>query len=443
MTRLLHFRWLLLIAVIAVFALAVPSRASAEVVKIVVDDMIHPISDEFIGRAIDQAREEKASAVLIVLSTPGGLVDSTRSIVSKILASPVPVIVYVAPSGSRAASAGFYILESADIAAMAPGTNTGAAHPVIMGEKMDPVMKEKLENDTAAFLRSYASKRGRNAEVAETAVRESKSFTDQEALSQHLIDVVANSDADLLKQLEGRTVTRFDGSEVTLHLVNQPVRELPMSLKQRILSFIMDPNVAFALLAIGMLALYAEFNHPGAVVPGVVGIIFVLLAVFALNILPTNYAALVLIFAAFVLFALEAKFQTHGVIGVGGVAALTIGGLLLVDGPIPAMRVRWLTALSVSLPLGAITVFLMTMAIRARRNKVMTGPQGLVGEIGVANTPLSPEGKVFVHGEIWSAVASVNINVGEQVRVSAVDGLLLRVDPLRATQPVRPVTASL
>jgi membrane-bound serine protease (ClpP class) len=440
MTRLLHSRCLLLIAI---FALALSSRASAEVVKIVVDDMIHPISDEFIGRAIDQAREEKASAVLIVLSTPGGLVDSTRSIVSKILGSAVPVIVYVAPSGSRAASAGFYILESADIAAMAPGTNTGAAHPVIMGEKMDPVMKEKLENDTAAFLRSYASKRGRNAEVAETAVRESKSFTDQEALSQHLIDVVATSDADLLKQLDGRTVTRFDGSKVTLHLANQPVRELPMSLKQRILSFIMDPNVAFALLAIGMLALYAEFNHPGAVLPGVVGIIFVLLAVFALNILPTNYAALVLIFAAFVLFGLEAKFQTHGVIGVGGVAALTIGGLLLVDGPIPAMRVRWLTALSVSLPLGAITVFLMTMAIRARRNKVMTGPQGLVGEIGVASTPLAPEGKVFVHGEIWSAVASASITVGEQVRVSAVDGLLLRVDPVRATQTARPVTASL
>jgi membrane-bound serine protease (ClpP class) len=439
MTRFHHFRALLFCAV---FALALPSRASAEVVKIVVDDMIHPISDEFIGRAIDQAREEKADAVLIVLSTPGGLVDSTRSIVSKILASPVPVIVYVAPSGSRAASAGFYILESADIAAMAPGTNTGAAHPVVLGEKMDPVMKEKMENDTAAFLRSFASKRGRNQEVAETAVRESKSFTDQEALSQNLIDVVASSQADLLKQLDGRTVTRFDGSKVTLHLANKPVRELPMSLKQRILSFIMDPNVAFALLSIGMLALYAEFNHPGAVVPGVVGLIFVLLAVFALNILPTNYAALVLIFAAFVLFALEAKFQTHGVIGVGGVVALTLGGLLLVDGPIPAMRVRWLTALSISLPLGAITVFLMTMAIRARRNKVTTGPQGLVGEIGVANTPLAPEGKVFVHGEIWSAVASVNINIGEQVQVRAVDGLLLRVDPVRATRPVRPVTAN-
>ncbi len=413
------------------FALLCPALVAADIVKVAVHDMIHPISDEYIGRALDYAAATKASAVLIELSTPGGLVDSTRSIITKILASPVPVIVFVAPTGSRAASAGFYILEAADVAAMAPGTNTGAAHPVIMGEKMDDVMKAKLENDSAAFMRSFTGKRGRNVEVAESAVRESKSFTDGEALSLHLIDAVARDEHELLARLDGRTVTRFDGSKVTLHLAGQTVREVPMTLKQRILSFIMDPNIAFALVAIGLLALYAEFNHPGAVVPGVVGVVFILLAAFALNLLPTNYAALILIFAAFALFALDAKFATHGVLSVGGIAALTIGGLLLVDGPIPEMRVRLATALGVSLPLGAITAFLVTLVVRARMRKSMAGAQGLVGAVGVARTPLAPEGKVFVQGEIWNAISQTAIAPDEPVRVSGVEGLTLQVQPAR------------
>jgi membrane-bound serine protease (ClpP class) len=429
-----YFTRLRALSLLAIFALGLSLPSRADVVKLVVHDMIHPISDEFIGRGIDYAAQIKASAVLIELSTPGGLVDSTRSIITRILASPVPVIVYVAPSGARAASAGFYILEAADIAAMAPGTNTGAAHPVLMGEKMDPLMKEKMENDSAAFMRSFAAKRGRNVEVAESAVRQSKSFSDQEALNQHLIDVVAASEADLLKQLDGRTVTRFDGSKVTLHLTNQPVREMPMSLKQRILSFIMDPNVAFVLMAIGMLALYAEFNHPGAVVPGVVGVIFILLAIFALNLLPTRFAALAMIIAAFVLFALEAKFATHGVLAIGGVVTLVLGGLLLVDGPIPEMRVNLLTALGVALPLGIITVFLMTIALKARANKVITGVQGMIGQIGVAQTPLSPRGKVFVHGAIWDASSSSNVPAGQAVVIRRVDGLLLEVEAATAVQ---------
>jgi membrane-bound serine protease (ClpP class) len=406
--------------------LLAPALARADVLKLVVHDTIHPISDEFIARALDQAKREHAEAVLIELSTPGGLVDSTRSIIEKILASPVPVIVYVAPSGARAASAGFFILEAADVAAMAPGTNTGAAHPVVFGgEKMDDVMKAKMENDAAAFMRSFVSKRGRNVELAESAVRQSKSFTDQEALKEHLIDVVAASQEDLLKQLDGRTITRFD----VLHLANQRVVALDMSLKQKILDFIMDPNVAFILFAIGMLALWVEFNHPGAILPGVVGFIFVLLAIFAFNILPTRYAALILIVAAFVMFVLDAKFATHGVLTVGGIALMILGALLLVDAPIPEMRVRLLTALVVSVPLGLITVFLVGLVIKARRSKVVTGQQGLIGEIGIAQSPLQPEGKVFVHGELWDAVSSANVAPGQSVQVKRIDGLRLEVEP--------------
>jgi len=416
--------------------LCVPSSpASAEVLKIVVSDTIHPITDEYIGRALAEAERNKDQALLIEINTPGGLLESTRDIIEKILASPVPIIVYVTPSGSRAASAGFFILESADVAAMAPGTNTGAAHPVtIGGGKLDDVMKEKLENDSAALMRSVVSKRGRNVDVAESAVRQSKSFTDQEALSQKLIDYVASSEQDLLKQIQGKPVRRFNGQTVTLNLAGQPIRDYGMTLKQRILAYIMDPNVAFILLAIGALALYAEFNHPGAVVPGTVGVVFILLAIFALNLLPVRFAALVLILASFVLFALEAKFATHGVLTIGGIVTMVLGGLLLVDAPIPEMRVHLLTALAVSVPLGLITAFLMSIALKARRNKVVTGAQGLVGEIGQAQTALSPQGKVFVHGELWDAVASASVSAGQTVVVRNVDGLQLQVDPVPSVQ---------
>ncbi len=419
---------------IAVLLVLVSLPASADILKVRVDGTIHPIADEYIGRAIDMAREQKADALLIELRTPGGLSDSTRDIVEKMLASPVPVIVYVAPSGARAASAGFFILQAGDVAAMAPGTNTGAAHPVMLGGgKLDDVMKAKIENDSAAWMRSVVSKRGRNVELAESAVRESKSWTEDEALKNKLIDVIASSDQDLMKQIDGREVKRFDGSTTTLHVANKPIHEVPMSLKQHILGWMMDPNITFLILAIGALALYAEFNHPGAILPGVVGLIFILLAVFALNLLPTRFAALSLILAAFILFALEAKFASHGVLGIGGIAALTLGGLLLVDGPIPEMRVKLWTALGVSVPLGIITIFLMTIAIRARLNKVVTGSQGLIGEIGVVRTPISPEGKVFVHGELWDAHSPVPLKVGDSVVVTAVNGLHLEVAPAPST----------
>jgi membrane-bound serine protease (ClpP class) len=423
-----------LITILAAFC-----PASAEVLKVVVNDTIQPITVEYISRAIDEARRRNDQAVLIDLNTPGGLVDSTREIIERITSSPVPVIVYITPTGAHAGSAGIFILEAADVAAMAPGTAAGAAHPVLLfgpiTAKPDDTMKEKIENDAAALMRSVVAKRGRNVELAESAVRESKSFTDQEALDKHLIDCVASSQEDLFRQLDGKIFKRFTGESFTLKLVGQPVVPFEMTLKEHILDYMMNPNIAFLILAIGALSLYIEFNHPGAVIPGTVGVVFILLALFALNLLPTRFAALVLILGAFALFAAEAKFATHGVLTIGGIALLTLGALLLVDAPIPEMRVHLVTALAISIPLGLITAFLMTIALRARRNKIVTGSQGLVGETGVAQTALSPQGKVFVHGELWDAIASQPIPIGQLVSVRRVDGLTLYVEPLPVSAP--------
>jgi membrane-bound serine protease (ClpP class) len=441
MTKISIVRVLRCVAV----AVLLCAPASAEILKVVLNDTIQPITAEYLARAIDEASLRNDQAILIEISTPGGLLDSTRRIIEKISNSPVPVILYVAPTGSRAGSAGIFILEAADVAAMAPGTNAGAAHPVLLfgpvSAKPDDEMKQKIENDAAALMRSVVSRRGRNVEVAESAVRESKSFTDQEALSQHLIDYVASNEQDLFRQIDSKPIKRFDGKTVTLSLAGQPVVPFEMTLKQHILDYLMDPNISFLLLAVGALALYIEFNHPGAVVPGTVGVVFILLAAFALNLLPTRFAALGLILGAFALFAAEAKFTTHGVATIGGIALLTLGGLLLVDSPIPEMRVHLVTALAVSIPLGLITAFLMTIALKARRNKVVTGSQGMIGETGITQTTLSPQGKVFVHGELWDAVSSANIPIGQLVVVRQVDGLILQVDPLPVTQP--PATAAM
>jgi len=403
---------------------------TADVLKVVIDDTIQAATAERVARAIDLAAEQKYVAVLVELNTPGGVMGSMQEIMQKIIASPVPVIIYVTPSGSRAASAGFFILESADVAAMAPGTHTGAAHPVgAFGGEIKGPMGDKVLNDASALLRSISSKRGRNIEVAETAVRESKSFTETEALSQKLIDYVASDEQDLFRQISSKPIKRFDGKMVSLNLVGHKEVVQEPTLKETILSFLMEPDIAFILLAIGALALYTEFNHPGAVWPGTVGIVFILLAIFALHLLPIRFFAVVLILASFALFALEAKFSTHGVMAIGGIATLVLGALLLVDGPIPEMRVQLWTALAVSIPLGMITVFLMTIALKARRNKVVTGIEGLIGEIGTAQTVLSPSGKVFIHGELWDATASGEVGVGQNVVVEKVDGLRLRVTP--------------
>jgi len=422
---------------LSLVALVTVPVSRADVLKVVINDTIQPITQEYIERAIDEAARRGDQAVLIEINTPGGLVESTRHIIEKITTSQVPVIIYVAPSGARAGSAGIFILEAADVAAMALGTNAGAAHPVMLigpnAVKTDDEMKQKIENDAAALMRSVVSRRGRNVELAESAVRESKSFTDQEALAQHLIDYIAPDQNNLFSQMEGKPIRRFTGQQVTLNLVGQPVVPFGMTVKEHILGYLMDPNIAFILLAIGALALYAEFNHPGAVVPGTVGVVFIILAAFALNLLPVRFAALGLIVGAFALFAAEAKFATHGVLTIGGIALLTLGGLLLVDAPIPEMRVHLATALAVSIPLGIITAFLMTIALKARRNKIVTGAQGLVGETGVVQTALSPQGKVFIHGELWDAVASTTLPAGQMVTVRKVEGLTLEVDPLSET----------
>lgn len=432
MKLLTQIRGMLTILGVVLGTVLVSRSTSTHVIKVVVDGTINPITAEYITRGLDNAAQTRAQAVIIELRTPGGLVDSTREIISKILSSPVPVIVYVSPSGSRAGSAGFYILESADIAAMAPGTNAGSAHPVLGGgATMDPVMKEKLENDSAAFMRSFVSKRGRNVDVAESAVRQSKSFSDQEALQQKLIDVVAPSQEELLKQLDGREIKRFDGTMFTLHTNSAQVVTYPMSLKENILGFLMDPNIAFLILIIGALAIYAEFNTPGAVIPGVVGLIFVVLALFALNLLPIRFAAVGLLLVSFILFGLEAKFNAHGALGVGGTVMMILGALLLVDGPIPEMRIHLLTALAVSIPFGAITIFLVSIAVRARRNKIVTGISGLIGETAIAQTALTPNGKVFLNGELWDARSPTSAPAGATVVVRSVNGLQLTVEPVR------------
>lgn len=407
--------------------------ASADVLKIVLDDTIQAATAERVERALEHAAAIKADAVLIELSTPGGVMSSMREIMQKIVESPVPVIIYVTPSGSRAASAGFFILESADVAAMAPGTNTGAAHPVgPFGGDIQGAMGEKVMNDAAALMRSFVSKRGRNIDVAESTVRQSKSFTENEALSQKLIDYVAKDEQDLFRQIASKPIKRFNGETITLDLVGKKEQVLQPTLKEQILAFLMEPDIAFILLAIGALALYAEFNHPGAVWPGTVGIVFIVLAIFALHLLPIRFAAVGLILASFALFALDAKFGTHGALAVGGIVTLVIGALLLVDSPIPEMRVHLATALAVSIPVGAITALLISVALRARRNKIVTGIEGLIGEVAVAQTALAPAGKVFVHGEIWDAVSSANVSVGEKVRVRKVNGLELTVEPASA-----------
>ncbi|HMF89690.1 MAG TPA: nodulation protein NfeD [Candidatus Angelobacter sp.] len=424
------------IAIVIAFSLGVISLpARADVLKIVVNDTIQPVEEEFIDHAIQEAKKSHSEALLIELNTPGGLGTSTNEIVQKVLGSPVPVIIFVTPSGSHAASAGFYILESADVAAMSPGTTTGSAHPVRGdGITMDPVLKEKWENDAAALIRSYVAKRGRNLEVAESAVRQSKSFSADEALAQHLIEYIAKDETDLLRQLDGKTIARFDGAKVTLHLAGKPVRELEMSLRERTLSWLLNPSLAALLFSIGLLALYAEFNHPGAVVPGVIGFIFVLLALFALHMLPVRYEALILLIGAFVMFGLEAKLHSHGALTAGGIAMMILGMLLLVNGPIPEMRVQLWAALAISIPLGLITVFLMSIAMRARRNKVTTGVPGLIGETGVVTVPLLPAGKVLLRGALWDAVAPVNVDIGQRIVVRGVHDLVLQVEPV--SQPV-------
>jgi membrane-bound serine protease (ClpP class) len=428
----------LLLTISIVFVLLLASHpASADVLKIVVDDSIHPLIAERFDWAIQEAERTHADALLVELRTPGGLMISMEAIIQKLLAARVPTIIYVTPAGSDASSAGFFILEAADVAAMAPGTNTGAAHPVWGdGRTMDPVMKEKLENYAASLLRSYTGKRGRNIEVAETAVRQSKDFTADEAIAQHLVDYIAADEVDLFRQLEGKTITRFDGSKTVLHLTGKSIRIQELTLRQHTLSVLMNPSISFIIFAVGLLCIFFEFNHPGAILPGVVGFIAVSISLYTLQLLPLRSMAVVMIIASFAMFILEAKIQTHGIIGAGGIVLMMLGALLLVDGPIPQLRVQLWAALAVAIPIGVITVFLMTIALKARKNKVVTGEQGMIGEVAIVCAPLTPSGKVFVQGELWDAVSPANVDAGGKVIVRKVENLVLHVEPVLEAVPM-------
>ncbi len=397
-----------------------------------VDGIIHPVTSEFMREAIAKADTDSAALIVFTLQTPGGLLDSTRDINNAIIAAKTPVAVFVGPSGNRAASAGFLITMAADVAAMAPGTHIGAAHPVSGdGEKIDDVMAKKLASDTAAYARTLATQRGRNVPLVEQAVVDSRSFTEQEAAAATppLIDVIASDVPDLLKKLDGRTIKRFNGSPVTLHLANAEVRTIEMTWPQHVLSAIAHPQIAYLLLTLGTLGLTIELWSPGAIVPGVAGGICLLLAFFALQVLPVSYAGVLLILLGFILLILEVKVTTHGGLAVGGIICLLMGSLMLIDSPLPEMQIGFRLIVPVVASLSAILLLLVTLGVRAQRQPAFGGESGMLQGTGNALTPIEPGGvgRVATHGEIWSATASEPIREGDRVAITAVRGLTLTV----------------
>ncbi len=412
---------------------------SPKVLQVDVEHVVHPLTVEIVSQATAQAEADGAAAVLIRLNTPGGLLSATQQVIQTIVASKVPVITYVAPSGGRAASAGFMILIAGDVAAMAPGTNSGAAHPVLMAGEMDDVMKQKVENDAAASVRAMADKRGRNPELAEKAVRESKAFTEREALDSKLIDLIADDPAALIKQLDGRTIKRFDGSEETLSLAGASITNFELSYRQTILLSLINPNLAFVLLILGLVGIYVEFTNPGLIIPGVAGGILAIVGAMALTLLPINWAGAALIVLGLACFILEATITSGGLLAGGGVIAMTLGAVMLVDTEVPELSIDWGTAIGVTLPFAAITVFLLQLAVKSFRYKVATGSEGMVGETGVAKTDVHRAGRVFVHGEWWNARSDEPIAEGQPVRVVGMDGLLLKVQARNGRMEQTPI----
>jgi membrane-bound serine protease (ClpP class) len=418
---------------------------SSSVVELRIDGEIEPVLAEYIVRGINEANTGQASLILITMNTPGGLDTSMREIIQAILASKVPVCAYVAPTGSRAASAGFFILLSADIAAMAPGTDTGAASPILVfgGQpaQIDETLHKKIVNEATAYLRSYVTQRGRNAELAASAVTDAKAFSEKEALDGKLVDLIALNREDLLAKLNGRTITRLDGAKLTLALSQPVVVPHEMTAREKFLTRIVQPDVFFILLIVGVLGLYIEFSHPGMFAPGVIGGIALVLALFAMHMLPVNFTGLLLIIVAFVFFVLEAKFPTHGVLGVGGVVAMVLGALILIRSPFTGMGVSLSTALGVALPFAVIIVILMRLVLRSRHWKQSTGKEELVGEEADVTETVGADsgaGMVFVHGELWRATAPAGISIpkGARVRVRKVKGLTLEVEPAHAPHPL-------
>jgi membrane-bound serine protease (ClpP class) len=407
--------------------------SSKRIIRIEVDSIIHPVAAQFVIESLEEADALGAEAFVIQLSTPGGLLTSTREIFTAMLNAETPVIVFVSPSGAQAASAGFFILMAADVAAMAPGTNAGAAHPVGgQGEDIKGDMGDKVEEDAAATIRSLATRNDRNAELAEAAVVESRSFTAEEALENGLIEFVAVNLPDLLRQIDGRELTTESGDLDLLETADAVVESREMAAFQKFLATIAHPNIAYILMTLGGLGLYFELSNPGAVLPGVIGGICLILAFFALSVLPVNYAGIALIILALIFFIAEVKVTSYGLLTVAGVISMVLGSLMLFKSADPAIRVSLGVILSATLFTVVVVAFLMTMVVRTYRSQVTTGTEGLVHKQGVARTVLDPTGKVFVHGEIWNARSEVPIAAGSTVEVVAVDGMNLRVKPDRS-----------
>ncbi|HTQ96240.1 MAG TPA: nodulation protein NfeD [Candidatus Acidoferrum sp.] len=406
------------------------------VLELKLNGEVEPILARYIDEGLSDAEKRHAALVLITMDTPGGLSDSMTDIIHHILDSPVPVAVYVGPDGARGASAGFLILLSADVAAMAPGTRTGAATPIFLPGwftmPIDEVLRKKINNDATAFLRSFSEKRGRNSKLAETAITEARAFTEQEALDGHLIDLVVADKDELLHQLNGREITRFDGKKQTLALQNYSRTDFQLSARQKFLARIVEPDIFFLLLLVGALGLYTEFTHPGVIAPGVVGGICMLLALYAMQILPVNIVGVLLILLAVALFVLEAKFTSHGVLLLGGIVSMLLGAMFLVRSPLTPGGVSFGVALATTIPFALICVFLMRLVLKSRKWKTATGKEELLGEEGVVTIALSGngEGMIRVHGELWQATSRSQIPVGGKVRVLRVDGLKLDVEPL-------------
>ncbi len=408
------------------FSLFLIGLSEADVTVITVEGIVNPVMSEFISKSIDSAEKEKADALVIELDTPGGLDTSMRSIVKKIISSEVPVVVYVSPSGARAASAGVFITIAAHVAAMAPGTNIGAAHPVGVGGKMDKTMADKAVNDAAAYIKSLAEKRQRNAEWAEQAVRESVSITEQEALKLNVIDIVSPDIVSLMETLDGREVDTSLGKQ-TMNTKGVSLVRRETDFRHEILDLISNPNVAYLLMLLGFYGIFFELTNPGAIFPGVLGTLSLILALYSFQTLPVNYAGLLLIVLAIVLFILEIKVTSFGMLTIGGLFSMTIGSIMLFDSPLPFFRLSLkviLPAVGLTTLFFSLTVFLV---VKAFRRKPVTGTEGLVGLKGKAKTDIHEEGQVFVHGEIWQAWSDEPLKAGEKVTVEKVENLKLKV----------------
>lgn len=415
--------------------LLISSIVSSEpqVLHLFVDGPVHAVTSEYVTKGIDEAEKQNAELCIVQIQTPGGVMDSMRSIISKIINSKVPVAVYVAPSGARATSAGFFITIAGDLAVMAPGTHLGSAHPVTIGgegpeDENSKTMMKKMTEDAVAYIKTLAEKRGRNVELSEKAVRDSVSFTETEALKSNLINYVAKDVPELLQKANGLSIKRFDGSEKKLNLEKARVIEYPMTRRQRFLSFLADPNITVLLFSIGMIGILLELYHPGAILPGVVGVISIALCFLSAQVLPINYIGALLILFSIVLFLLELKITSYGLLTIGGIVSFILGATMLFDAPIPEMRVSLKVIATCVLLITATMAFLLFMVVTLHRRKPVTGIQGLMQEIGTALSDIHQYGQVFVHGEIWNATASKPVPKGERVKILSVDGLTLHVE---------------